>query len=117
MSALFVFIGGGIGSVMRCGVGLALPSAAFPYASLAVNAADSFLIGLFGGMATRFGWSEPLRLALTVGLCGGFTTFSTFSKEAFALAQAGRWSAFGAYVAVSVVIGLAAVALGYWAGK
>ncbi len=55
MSALFVFTGGGIGSVMRCGVGLALPSAAFPYASLAVNVADSFLIGLFGGMATRFG--------------------------------------------------------------
>ena len=117
MNALFVFLGGGIGSVLRYGVGLLIGSSAFPYATLAVNAIGSFMIGLFGSMAARLGWSEPLRLALTVGLCGGFTTFSTFSKEAFALAQAGRWCAFGAYVAVSVVIGLAAVALGYWAGK
>ena len=117
MNALLIFLGGGIGSVLRYGVGLALPSASFPFATLTVNALGSFLIGLFGAMATRLGWSEPLRLALTVGLCGGFTTFSTFSKEAFALAQSGRWSAFVAYAAGSVAIGLAAFALGYWAAK
>ena len=117
MNALFVFLGGGVGSVLRYGAGLALPSAAFPWATLAVNATGSFLIGLLGAMASRFGWSEALRLALTVGLCGGFTTFSTFSKEALALAQNGRWCAFGAYVAGSVAISLAAVALGYWTTK
>ena len=89
-------------------------SAAFPWATFAVNAVGSFAIGLLGGWASRFGWGETLRLSLTVGLCGGFTTFSTFSKESLALAEAGRWCAFAAYAIGSVAIGIAAVALGYW---
>ena len=79
-----------------------------------VNAVGSLAIGLFGGWASRFCWGEALRLSLTVGLCGGFTTFSTFSKESLALAEAGRWCAFAAYAIGSVAIGIAAVALGYW---
>ncbi len=117
VDVLMVFLGGGVGSVLRYVVGLALPYAAFPCATLVVNAAGSFLIGFLGALAVRLGWSEALRLALTVGLCGGFTTFSTFSKESFALAQHGCWWAFCAYVAGSVVVGLVAVALGYWAAK
>ena len=65
----------------------------------------------------RFGWSEAVRLALTVGLCGGFTTFSTFSKESLALAQSGRWCAFVAYAIGSIAIGLAAVVLGYFIAR
>jgi CrcB protein len=114
MNALFVFLGGGTGSVLRYLVGLWIGSAAFPWATFAVNAVGSFAIGLLGGCASRFGWGEALRLSLTVGLCGGFTTFSTFSKESLALAEAGRWSAFAAYAFGSIVIGIAAVALGYW---
>ena len=97
MNALFVFLGGGAGSVLRYLVGLWIGSAAFPWATFAVNAVGSFAIGLLGGWASRFGWGETLRLSLTVGLCGGFTTFSTFSKESLALAEAGRWYAFAAY--------------------
>jgi CrcB protein len=113
MNFLWVFIGGGIGSVFRYAVGLCIGAAAFPLATLAVNVGGSFAIGLFSGWGERFGWSEAVRLALTVGLCGGFTTFSTFSKESLALVQSGRWCTFVAYVIGSMTIGLAAVALGY----
>jgi len=84
MNALFVFLGGGTGSVLRYLAGMWIGSTAFPWATFAVNAVGSFAIGLLGGWASRFGWSEALRLSLTVGLCGGFTTFSTFSKESLA---------------------------------
>ena len=117
MKMLMVFLGGGTGSVLRYLVGMWIGSAVFPWATFAVNAVGSLAIGLFGGWAARFGWSESVRLSLTVGLCGGFTTFSTFSKESLALAQSGRWAAFAAYVVGSVVIGIAAVGLGYTAGR
>ena len=113
MNLLAVFLGGGAGSLLRHLVALSLPATAFPWATFAVNAIGSFAIGLFGGWSARFGWSEPLRLALTVGLCGGFTTFSTFSKESLALAESGRWGAFAAYALGGVALGLAAVAAGY----
>ena len=117
MNALFIFLGGGAGSVLRYLVGMWIDSTAFPWATFAVNAVGSLAIGLFGGWAARFGWSEALRLSLTTGLCGGFTTFSTFSKESIALAESGRWSAFAAYAFGSIAIGIAAVALGYWAAR
>ena len=112
--ALFVFLGGGIGCVLRYCAGLVITSTMFPHATFAVNAVGSLAIGLLGGWASRFGWSEETRLLLTTGLCGGFTTFSTFSKESLAIAEARRWSAFAAYAIGSVAVGIAAVALGYW---
>ena len=99
MSALFVFLGGGTGSVLRYLVGLWIGSATFPWATFAVNAVGSFAIGLLGGGASRFGWGEALRLSLTVGLCGGFTTFSTFSKESLVLMESGRYGLFAFYAA------------------
>ena len=116
-SVLLVSLGGGVGSVLRYLAGMWIGSAAFPWATLAVNAVGSLAIGLFGGWAARFGWSDEMRLLLTTGLCGGFTTFSTFSKESLALAEAGRWCAFAAYAIGSVAIGIAAVALGYWVAR
>ena len=112
-----VFVGGGIGSVLRYAVGLCIGSAAFPWATLAVNVGGSLAIGLFGGWSERFGWTEAVRLALTVGLCGGFTTFSTFSKESLSLAQTGRWGAFAAYALASFAFSVAAVFLGYLIAK
>ena len=112
MNALFIFLGGGAGSVLRYLVGLWIGSAAFPWATLAVNTVGSLAIGLFGGWASRFGWGEALRLSLTVGLCGGFTTFSTFLKESLALIEGGGYGLFALYVAGSVALGIAAVVLG-----
>ena len=117
MNFLWVFLGGGIGSVLRYAVGLCIGAATFLWATLAVNVGGSFAIGLFGGWSERFGWSESMRLALTVGLCGGFTTFSTFSKESLVFVQSGRWCAFIAYAIGSVAFGFATVALGYLIAK
>ena len=117
MNALFVFLGGGAGSVLRYLVGLWIGSAAFPWATFTVNAVGSLAIGLFSGWAVRFDWSEGLRLSLTIGLCGGFTTFSSFSKESLALAEAGRWCAFAAYAIGSVAIGIPAAAFGCWIAR
>ena len=117
MNALYVFLGGGTGSVLRYLVGLWIGSAAFPWATFAVNAVGSLAIGLFGGWASRFGWSEALRLSLTVGLCGGFTTFSTFSKDSLALIEGGSYGLFTLYAAGSVALGVAATALGFWLAK
>lgn len=112
-NAVWVFIGGGVGSVLRYAAGVALGGgASFPWATFAVNAAGSLLIGLFSGLAARFAWCDGARLALTVGLCGGFTTFSTFSKEALALAEAGRFGAFALYAFGGVAVGIAAAAIG-----
>jgi CrcB protein len=98
-------------------VGLWIGSTAFPWATLAVNAIGSLAIGLLGGWASRFGWGEALRLSLTIGLCGGFTTFSTFSKESLALIESGSYGLFALYAAGSVALGIAAVALGFWLAK
>ena len=117
MNALFVFLGGGTGSVLRYLVGLWIGSATFPWATFAVNAVGSFAIGLLGGWASRFGGGEALRLSLTVGLCGGFTTFSTFSKESLALIESGSYGLFTLYVAGSVALGIVATALGFWLAK
>ena len=117
MNVFFVFLGGGLGSVLRYLVGLWIGSSAFPWATFAVNVVGSLAIGLLGGWAARFGWSETLRLSLTVGLCGGFTTFSTFSKESLALIEGGGYGLFALYVVGSVALGIAAVALGFWLAK
>ena len=117
MNVLMVFLGGGTGSVLRYLVGLWIGSSAFPWATFAVNAIGSLAIGLFGGWASRFGWGEGLRLSLTVGMCGGFTTFSTFSKESLALIECGSYGLFALYVAGSVALGIAATALGFWFAK
>lgn len=114
MNFLIVFLSGGLGSVLRYAAGLAVQSSLFPWATLLVNVVGCLAIGLFSGLTTRFAMGEGVRLALTVGLCGGFTTFSTFSKETLELAVSGRWGVFGLYVAGSVFLGLAAVALGFF---
>ena len=113
MTFILIFLAGGLGSLLRYVIGLILPSFFFPWATVAINVIGSFAIGLLGGLYSRMGWSDNLQLALTVGLCGGFTTFSTFSKEALSLATMGRWGAFSLYVIGSVVLGLTATAAGF----
>lgn len=81
----------------------------FPFGTFWVNIAGSFLIGLFFGFSERGNLSNPeLRLFLTVGFCGGFTTFSTFSNENLALLRDGSFLYFSLYAGLSVFIGLLA---------
>lgn len=84
--------------------------AAFPYGTLAINVLGSFLIGL---VLALDGLSAVLRVALTVGVLGGFTTFSAFSFETLRLLQDGAWGAAALYAGASLLGGLGACSLGW----
>ena len=116
---LYIGAGGFLGSVLRYLVSVLLRSQhAFPWGTFAVNVAGCLLIGMICGFASRHPNFPPsANLFLTVGLCGGFTTFSTYSKEALSLLQGGNIATFCLYAIGSVVLGIAAVALGYWLTK
>ena len=114
---LIVALGGGIGSALRYAVSKFVQDStngAFPYHTFAVNIVGCLLIGLFYGLAARghLG-NNTTTLLLTTGLCGGFTTFSTFCNENIALLRGDNALTALAYVASSVFCGLLAVALGY----
>ena len=114
---LAVGAGSFLGGSARYLVSLAMKdiSKGFPWATLAVNLVGCFLIGLLWGVFSKNGTEgSDLALFLTVGLCGGFTTFSTFSKEALVMLQGGNICGFAGYVAISVIAGIALVALGYF---
>ena len=90
----------------------------FPWATLAVNLVGCLMIGLLWGLLSRnAAENTSWGLFLTVGLCGGFTTFSTFSKEALAMLQTGQMWGFARYIAISVLAGIALVALGYYIAR
>ena len=107
--------GGFAGSVLLYLAGkLPLQSAeGFPYVTLMINVLGSFAIGLIAAVAAKRADIDPrLVLFLRVGLCGGFTTFSTFSLETVGLLEEGRYLAGGGYALLSVALCLAGVVLG-----
>jgi fluoride exporter len=93
--------------------------ARFPLGTFLINVLGSFLLGFLAGLlASRaLPHSDSLRLALGVGFCGGFTTFSTFEYENHALLEDGLWLSAVANIALSLVVGLLAVRLGIVAAK
>lgn len=109
---LLVFIGGGIGSVLRYALSHAINRSTvspFPYGTFAVNAIGCFLIGFIVFYTARFGdLAEQWRFLLATGLCGGFTTFSAFSLENALLLNDQRILLFLAYTIGSVAIGILA---------
>lgn len=114
MQILFVALGGAIGSIGRYLIGAALRTHAgsFPYATLLVNVTGCFLLGLCMALFETRETNETLRIALTVGVLGGFTTFSAFGYETFALMRSERELLAMANVASNVLLGLGAVWLG-----
>lgn len=116
-----IFIGGGIGSMLRYLVQVCLQShfsiGAFQWATFSANLIGSFLIGLFYVAASRFNLSDEARLFLTTGLCGGFTTFSTFSYENLNLLREGNYTTFALYTVLSFTLGIAAAFAGGYAGS
>ena len=114
---LAVGVGSFLGGAGRYLLSLAIKgiSKGFPWATLAVNLVGCFLIGLLWGVFSKNGTEgSNWALFLTVGFCGGFTTFSTFSKEALVMLQSGNLWGFVGYIAGSVFVGIALVALGYF---
>lgn len=111
-----IFLGGGAGSVMRYCVQLWLHEKivpySFPWATFIVNIIGCFMIGSFYALSARFSWSPEIRLLLTVGLCGGFTTFSTFSNDIAEMCRQGEILLVAVYAALSLILGIAAVVAG-----
>jgi CrcB protein len=108
-----VALGGSIGSVARYLVGIGsgkLFGTAFPWGTLIINITGSFLIGAFVGLfAIRWDLPQAARVFLTVGICGGYTTFSTFSLDAWYLIERGQGLASLAYMLSSVVLSVLAL--------
>ena len=117
MLYLIVFIGGGIGSALRHAVNVMAARAfgyGFPFGTLIVNILGSFLMGLLAGFfAYRAGLvPQHMRLFLTTGILGGFTTFSAFSLDAALLFERHSYSTAMTYIVGSVVVSLFALFLG-----
>lgn len=115
---LFIFIGGGLGSVLRFGIGQFLSGfqqqAGFPWGTFSVNIIGSFLIGLLLASSLRSDQDWNLiKSLLIIGFCGGFTTFSSFAYENFHLLREGQFGLFALYAITSLIIGLSAVYLGW----
>ena len=120
-SILFVALGGALGAVARYGVGaltlnIGLGSV-FPWATLGINIAGSFAIGLIWSLFADAIWFQTWgRALIVVGLLGGFTTFSAFSLETLTLLQNNKWLAIG-YVFSSIFGCVGSLAIGYWIGQ
>jgi CrcB protein len=117
MPTALVAIAGAIGAVVRYRIAVAVGVRPFPWATLGINISGCFVLALVlaGPGASR--WSPATTTAIAVGLLGGYTTFSTFGYETFTMLRTERTAAAAAYVALSLVGGLVATALGYAAGR
>lgn len=119
----YIFIGGGIGSVLRylaqISINERMSGIGFPFSwgTFIVNIAGSLLIGLFYSVSERWNLSMEMRLFLTTGLCGGFTTFSTFSNDGLSLLRGEFYGTFLLYALLSIGLGLVAVLAGGAIGK
>ena len=112
---LLVALGGGIGSISRYLISIALPNSNFPWGTFVVNITGAFLIGFFFSVLDRS--NETLRLLLITGICGGFTTFSAFSLENLQLIQHQQWILALSYIFGSLILGLLATFLGIYIGN
>ncbi|HZP59345.1 MAG TPA: fluoride efflux transporter CrcB [Opitutaceae bacterium] len=114
-----VAFGGALGSVLRFwlnGIVSAHWGETFPWGTLLINLTGSFLIGFFGtltGPDGRWFVGSGGRTFFMIGICGGYTTFSSFSLQTLNLARDGEWMRAGGYIAGSVVLCLLAVWLGH----
>lgn len=117
-TVLLIALGGAVGTLARYFVSLAaLPiSQTLPWGTILINIVGSFVIGFFGTLTIaqgRYPVPESARLCVLVGFCGGFTTFSSFSLQTLDLIRGGGITRALGNVAISVVLCLAAVAIGH----
>ena len=123
MTYLWVGLGSALGGMARLAISLAVPllvGARFPWATLLINVLGSLVIGWFGAASApggRLAASSEMRSFVMIGLCGGFTTFSSFSLQTFELIQSGESGRAGAYVVASVLLCILGVWLGIWMAR
>lgn len=117
---LLVFAGGGLGAAARHGVNLAgmrLLGIDFPWGTIFVNVVGSLIMGLIAGwlaFKAGIGWSQHLRLFLTTGFLGGFTTFSAFSLDTALMWERGEAGLAAVYVVASVALSVVGLFAGLW---
>lgn len=115
ISFLLVFIGGGLGSLLRYAIGLIIRpmSQQLPYATLIANAIGCLLLGLtLGFLSTRSSVSNTQNILLAVGFCGGLTTFSTFTLENMRFIEQGQLFNFFIYSIGTFVLGMVCIYVG-----
>ena len=115
-TALWVAAGGAFGSLARFAIADFMNGRSHPWGTVTVNLLGSFVLGLLIGL-WGFRLEHPHQVGVTVGLLGGFTTFSTFALDTVRLWEDGRASAAVLTVGVSVLVGLAAAVAGLLAGR
>ena len=109
---------GGVSRYLLSGILQRAAGAGFPVGTLVVNITGSFLLGLFLRYAVDTPTLTPeWRAFLTIGFCGGYTTFSTFSYETVALLEDGQWGQAASYVGLSLALALIGVMLGFAAAR
>jgi len=109
---------GGVSRYLVGGLAQRILDTTFPAGTLVVNLSGSFLLGLFLRYALETATLTPeLRAFLTIGFCGGYTTFSTFSYETVALLEDGEWTRATLYAALSVFLALGATLLGFMVAR
>ena len=117
-NTLWIFVGGGLGSLARWGISGRIANTigeTFPWGTLLVNISGSFVIGLFATVTGPEGrWLVPasFRQFFMLGICGGYTTFSSFSLQTLNLAEDGQWFK----ASVNCVLSLVLCLLGVWLG-
>ena len=116
MRYVLVGLGGAVGTVARYAIGQRVDQSHFPWATLGINLAGAFVLALFLTLSLGH-LSVEVITPLSVGVLGGFTTFSTFAWEGFTLGRTGRELVAIAYVSTSVVGGLLAAWAGYVLGR
>lgn len=109
---LLVALGGALGAAGRYGLSLLPWREGFPWGTLLTNFLGAVAIGFLSGLLSQKRLGEGGKLFWQTGVCGGFTTFSTFSLEAVTLCQQGSWAKAGAYALLSLALCAAGVVLG-----
>ena len=120
INAIAIFLGGGLGALSRYWVALSLKSLDlnFPIATLTVNIIGSLILGFVAAMFwTKAPFHPTIKLAITVGFCGGLTTFSTFSWETFDMIKQGDYLLAFLYTVISVLACVLAISLGAFLSK
>lgn len=120
-TVLLVFLGGGLGSLARYSIGKwvgTLHTHYFPFGTLVANILACFMLGILVGVADQKQFFSPAtKLFWTVGFCGGFSTFSTFSIETISLFQTGYTGASLLYIGLSLILCVAATLIGLYIGQ
>ena len=118
MAYVLVFLGGGLGAMLRHGINVAVGrwlGTGFPWSTFLINITGSLVMGLIAGwLAFKSDASQAWRLFLTTGILGGYTTFSTFSLDAALLYERGEITSAALYILGSVTLSIAGLFAGLW---